>query len=244
MGARAVVTIIDRQGHTRSYRAAWAHPDYLIPAVAEFVAWADQQRYRLTADTWLAYADTYPGTLPREEVTGTAAADPAHVTDLDYRYELDLHDDSRALRLRVFQRRDPDGEPRPCLVDELTRVTLFGEAAHRCELLADRADQRPGDAVSADSDAWRRRATQFRQLQSFRAVTALAVNLAATAAAGVFAEPYPSIVIAGVQVVAYAAVDGTITVAVYPGDAGTWNRRPDGTPAVRITIDDTTVYGS
>ncbi|GAA0475591.1 hypothetical protein Aca07nite_84520 [Actinoplanes capillaceus] len=244
MGAHAVVTIIDRQGQTRSYWAPWASPDYLVPAVAEFVAWADQQQYRLTADTWLAFADTYPGTLPREDVTGTAAADPADVGDLDYRYELVMHDDSRALRLRVFQLRDPGGQPRSYLFDELTRATLFGEAARLCDLLADRADQRPGDAALADSDAWRRRAKQFRQLHSSRVVTALAANLGATTTAATFAEPYPSIVIAGVQVVTYTAVDGTVHIAVYPGDADTWSRRPDGTPAVRITIEDTVVYGS
>jgi hypothetical protein len=244
MGAQAVVTITDRLGQTRSYWAPWAHPDYLIPAVAEFVAWTDQQRYQLTADTWLAYADTYPGTLPREDVTGTPAADPASAADLDYRYELDLHDDSRALRLRVFRLRDADGQPRSYLFDELTRATLFGEAARLCDLLADGADQRPGTAASADSDAWRRRAKQFRQLHSSRAVTTLAVNLGATAAAGTFAEPYPSIVIAGVQVVTSTAVDGTLRIAVYPGDAHPWIRRPDGTPAVRITVDDYAVYGS
>jgi hypothetical protein len=31
---------------------------------------------------------------------------------------------------------------------------------------------------------------------------------------------------------------------VYPGDADPWIRRPDGTPAIRITVDDYTVYGS
>jgi hypothetical protein len=240
MGAHAVVTIIDRQGHSRSYWAPWAHPDYLIPALAEFVAWTDQQQYRLTADTWLAYADTYPGTLPREAVTD----DAAYAEDLDYRYELDLHDDSRALRLRVFQLREPAGQPRAYLSDELTRANLFGEAARLCELLADRADQRPGDAALADSDAWRRRAKQFRRRHSSRAVTTLAVNLGATAIAGNFAEPYPSIVIAGVQVVASTAVDGTVHITVYPGDADPWIRRPDGTPAIRITVDDYTVHGS
>ncbi|GIF02001.1 hypothetical protein [Paractinoplanes rishiriensis] len=243
MGAQAVVTIIDRQAQTRSYWAPWAHPDYLIPAVAEFVAWADQQRYRLTADTWLAYADAYPGTLPREDVTDSAA-DPALVGDLDYRYELDLHDDSRALRLRAFQVRDPDGQPRPYLFDELTRATLFGEAARLCDLLADLADQRPGDAALADSDAWRRRAKQFRRLHSSRAVTALAANLGTIVTAGTFAEPNPSMVIAGVHVVAHAAVDGTLYIAVYPGDADTWIRRPDGTPAIHLTVDDHAIYSS
>jgi hypothetical protein len=249
MGARAVVTITDRQGISRSFWAAWASPEYLIPHLADFLAWTDERRYRLTVAVWLAFADAYPGTLPREDVTGTAAADSLHVGDLDYRYQLDLHEGSGAMRLRVFRLRGPDGQPRPHLVAELTRATLFAEAARLCDLLADQSDQPTGHngaitSPDTEGDAWRRQATRFRRLHASGAVTALDANLRAALTAGDFAAPYPSLVIAGVQVIAYASADGVVHVAVYPGEVDTWLRRADGTPVVRISVDGTAVFAS
>jgi hypothetical protein len=96
MGVRAVVTITDQHGTSRSFWAGWGSPEYQIPYVADFVAWADRHQRPLTVATWLAHADAFPGTLPRLEVTGTTAAHDTYIGDLDYRYQLTLYEDSNA----------------------------------------------------------------------------------------------------------------------------------------------------
>jgi hypothetical protein len=243
MGARAVVTITDEHGTSRSFTAAWADPAYLIPNLADFLTWADQRQHRHTTAVWLAYADTYPGTLPREDITGTPAADPAYVGDLDYRYQLDLHEDTGAVRLRVFRLRGPDGQPRPHLLAELTRASLFAEAARLCDRLAEQAGATNGIlSPDAEAEAWRRQGERFRRLHTSAAVTALAANLHATWIPADFAEPWPTLVVAGVRVTACAGTDGAVHVAVDPGDAEQWLRHPDGTPAVHVSVDGTAVF--
>lgn len=91
MGGRAVVTITEQTGTACAFVAHWAIPHYLIPLVAHFLTWTDEGRHRLGAQSWLAHADAFPATLPRQEATGLDAADDTPLGDLDYRYHLYLH---------------------------------------------------------------------------------------------------------------------------------------------------------
>nr|WTA70781.1 hypothetical protein OHB51_17175 [Micromonospora sp. NBC_00855] len=249
MGNRAVVTITDQHGNSRCFWAGWGNPEYQIPHVADFVAWADRHQRPLTVDSWLAHADTFPGTLPRLEVTGTTAAEDTYIGDLDYRYHLVLHDDSHAVRLRVYQLRGPLGQPQPQprLVAELTHATLYGEAARLCELMADRAHQwAEGHGGTAppgnDPDGWRRRAAGFHEIHQSAPVLAFAANLDARVVAARFDAPHPAIHVAGVWVVACVDAGGVLQVAAQLQDAAGWLRRPDGTVPMRVTVDGDPVF--
>ncbi|MGC4750459.1 hypothetical protein ACLQ28_33045 [Micromonospora sp. DT201] len=247
MGNRAVVTITDQHGNSRSFWAGWGSPDYQIPHLADFVAWADRHQRPLTVDNWLAHADTFPGTLPRLEVTGTTAAHDTYIGDLDYRYQLVLHDDSHAVRLRVQQLRGPMGQPQPHLVADLTHATLYGEAARLCELMADRAqqwaDSHGGTAPPGnDPDGWRRRAAQFHEIHQSTPVVAIGANLDARLVAASFDAPHPAIHLAGVWVFAYVDAAGVLQLSARLQDAAGWLRRPDGTVPMRVTVDGEPVF--
>lgn len=247
MGNRAVITITDQHGASRSFWAGWGSPEYQIPHLADFVAWADRHQRPLTVDTWLTHADAFPGTLPRMEVTGTAADDEAYIGDLDYRYQLVLHEGAHAVQLRVHQLRGPAGEPQPRLVAELTDATLYGEAARLCEVMADRAQQwadrhggnpPPGN----DPDGWRRRAAQFHEIHQSLPVTAIAANLAARLVPATYDAPHPSIHVAGVWVFAYIDTSAVLQISAHLDDAAGWLRRPDGTVPMRVTVQGASVF--
>nr|WP_030500969.1 hypothetical protein [Micromonospora purpureochromogenes] len=246
-GTRAVVTITEQTGVTRAFRSNWASPEYLIPLVAHFLAWVDEGRHRLITQTWLAYADAFPGTLPREDVTGTEAADDTLIGDLDYRYQLYLHEDSGAVLLRVYSLRGLAPQPRPRLVFELTRANLFAEAAALCDVMAGRA-QRWADSHGGapppgnDPDVWRRHEARFRRIHASTPVTALAANLAAHLTPATFDVPHPSIQVAGVWVFAYVDRHGTVRISAHLDETEPWLLRRDRTVPVQVTVQGTVVF--
>ncbi|GAA4259930.1 hypothetical protein [Dactylosporangium darangshiense] len=248
MDTRAVITITEQRGTTRAFPATWASPEYLIPLVAHFLAWVDEGQHRLAVQTWLAYADTFPGTLPREDVTDAEAADDTF-GDLDYRYQLYLHEDSGAMLLRAYSLRELRRLPRPRLVFELTRANLFTEAAVLCEVLADRAQQwadshggtpPPGN----DPAVWRRHEARFRRIHASTPVTALGSNATAQFVPASFDAPYPAIQVAGTWVFAYVDRNGTLRIAAHLEQTERWLQRPDGTVPMRVSIQDTVVFES
>jgi hypothetical protein len=249
MGTPAVVTISEQLGATRSFWAAWANPEYLIPYVADFLTWVDHDQHQLTAQTWLTYADTFPGTLPRVEVTGTEAALDTHIGDLDYRYRLSLRQDSNGVLLQVYNLQDTarhgHGEPR--LVAELTRANLFAEAARLCDVHADRAQRRTDlnggePPPGSDPEGWRRRADQFREVHASMPVRALIANLAAQIHPATYDVPYPSVQVAGIWVFGYVHRDGTVRIAVHLDEVESWLQRPDRTVPMQVAVQDTTVF--
>jgi hypothetical protein len=247
MGMRAVITITEQIGSGRSFWAAWASPEYQIPHLADFLIWADQHHHRLTVQTWLAYADAFPGTLPREEVTGTVLAADTYIGDLDYRYHLSLHEDSGGVRVQVRQLRGVHRESSPRLVAELTRANLFVEAARLCDLVAGRMQQNTegtaGNSIpGGDPDGWRRRAAQFRDVHASTPVTALTANLAGRLRPATFDVPHPSIQVAGVWVFAYVDRHGTVRISAHLDEAEPWLLRPDDTVPMRVTVEDTVLF--
>jgi hypothetical protein len=245
-GTRAVITIAKRLGSPRAFRSTWASPEYLIPAFAHFLTWVDAGRHRLTVQTWLAYADVFPGTLPCEDVDDTVGGD-ALAGDVDYRYRLDLDADAGAVLLRVYSLRGLARQPRPRLVFELTRANLFAEAAVLCNVLADRAQQWADSHDGApppgnDPEVWRRHEARFRRIHATTAVTALASNFAAQYAPATFDTPYPAIQVAGAWVVAGVDQDGTLRIAARLDRAERWLLRPDGTVPLRVSVHDTVVF--
>ncbi|ROO60332.1 hypothetical protein EDC02_2193 [Micromonospora sp. Llam0] len=249
MGTQAVVTIIDQFGATRSFWGAWASPEYLIPYVADFLTWVDHDQHQLTTHTWLTYADTFPGTLPRVEVTGTQAALDDHIGDLDYRYRLSLHQDSNGVLLQVYNLRDTarhrQGEP--TLIAELTRANLFAEAARLCDVQAERAYRQAdltgsGQPSDGDPAGWRRRANRFREVHASTPVTALNANLAAQFHPATYDVQYPSVRVAGIWIFGYVHRDGTVRIAVHLDEVEPWLLRPDRTVPMRVAIQDTTVF--
>ncbi|MGI5213310.1 hypothetical protein [Plantactinospora sp. CA-290183] len=241
---RGVVTITDQSGTSRAFRSEWANPEYLIPVVAHVLAWADECGHRLVTSAWLAYADAFPGTLPRDEVTGTEAADD---TDLDYRYQLYLHEDSAGVLLRVYRVREPARQPAPRLLVELTRADLFAEAAALCDRASDRAqrwaDSHGGHPPPGNGpDVWRRHATRFRRLDASTPVVALGANLDARLVPGRFDAPHPAIHIAGVRVFAYVDWRGTVRISAHLDEAEPWLLRRDRTVPVQVTVEGRIVF--
>lgn len=246
-GTRAVVTITEQTGTTRAFRSNWAAPEHLIPLVADFVTWVDEGQHRLITQTWLAYADAFPATLPQQEVTGTEAADDTYIGDLDYRYQLHLHEDSVAILLRVYQLRELGPEPRPQLIFELTRANLFAQAAGLCDMMADRAqrwaDRHGGNPPPGnDPDAWRRHEARFRRIHASTPVAAFGANLATQFTPATFNVPHPSIQVAGVWVFVYIDQHGTMRISAHLDEAEPWLLRRNRTVPMQVTIQDTVVF--
>lgn len=246
-GGRAVVTVTDQLGVTRSFWSAWASPEYQIPHLADFLLWADRHHYLLCVRAWLAYADTYPGTLPREEVTGTAAAEESYTGDLDYRYHLSLHGESGAVRLRVRALRATPPDLGPDLATAMTRANLFAEAARLCDLVADRVgrwtDENGGTPPpGTDPVGWRHRAAYFRDVQASGPVAALTANLAARLHPATPEAPHPAIQVAGVWVVASIGPDATLRISVDLDEAQPWLQRTDETVPTQVRVQGNLVY--
>ncbi|WP_433304262.1 hypothetical protein ACQP2F_14465 [Actinoplanes sp. CA-030573] len=236
MGARAVVTISGRDGPARSFWSAWASPEFFIPHLADFLLWAEQYSHRYTVQSWLAYADTYPGTLPREEVTGIAAAD-TYVGDLDFRYRLELHE-SGAMQLRVFRLRGPDGQPRPEPAGAYDQSTVLAAAAQQCDLVADRAEQAAARRGTADTEVagWRQRAEQFRQIHRARFALGPAGSPPASPPAAGNDRSGATLEVAGVRIAAAVTADGIVGLTVDVEAAAAWLRRRDGAVVLRLAV--------
>ncbi|WP_146017447.1 hypothetical protein [Verrucosispora sp. ts21] len=238
-GTRGVVTIFEQSGAARVFRSEWASPEYLIPVVAQLLAWVDEGGHRLCTQAWLAYADAFPGTLPRDEVTA------ADTVDVDYRYELYLYEDSAGLLLRVYRVGDPGRRAGLRLVVELTRANLFAQAAAVCDDMADRVQRqaaRHGGDAGADLQVWRRHASWFRRAQTSTPVTAVGANLAARLVPATCDVPYPAIRVAGVRVVVYVDRHGTVRICADLDQSEPWLRRRDRTVPVQVTVDGRVVF--
>lgn len=96
MGVRAVIVVGEDSGRQRRFWAAWASPEYQIRYVAQLIHTADHDGTPLNVDAYIAFAATYPGTLPADDITeedgvfvgtcpGTSAVTCSGPTGIDVR---------------------------------------------------------------------------------------------------------------------------------------------------------------
>lgn len=118
---------------------------------------------------------------------------------------------------------------------ELTRATLFAQAAQLCHEMADRVhrwDDSHGDAPPPgnDPEVWRRHEAQLRRIHASTPVSALGANFAAHLVPATFDVPHPAIRVAGVWVSAHL------------DDAEPWLLRRGHTVPIQVAVQDTIVF--